>query len=349
MLCNCPVDRAIHSLNSFCDDPQHTQGVVQYNAEREGSITVSDVCEALLGEQGAALPPKDAEEEELYRRFVELSNRFLPAVADTGEGPGCMEVSYAETLEEMRNTSFDGFKAARQWYYQTCNEFGYFQTSASPLSDSAQPFAAFETITLDSYLALCREAFHDFKKAVPVAWTNTAYGELDVAATRVIYPSGTIDPWHALGVTNSTPLANPLEGPAFILGTAHCHDMHAPQPSDPPSLTWARQQINETVARWVRIGSHKKQTAAEALVGMGTVQQDSNRAESSFASASSSSSSSWLLALGSLCLGAVVGAACSMLVLGTRWKKTGASKHLPMSSASFTTQQLVAPLLQVNE
>ena len=183
------------------------------------------------------------EDDELYRRFVDLSNQvgvggcvcvmvcmgeavpvhrstfrpdqssynptqtyqsqFLPAVAEDGEA-ACMDVSYAKTLAEMRNATFDGFKAARQWYYQTCNEFGYFQTSASPLSDAAQPFASFETITLDSvgrssglidqgarptpvyhiyrkqYLALCRELFHDVH-AVPVQWTNTYYGEVRCA------------------------------------------------------------------------------------------------------------------------------------------------------------------------
>lgn len=112
-----------------------------------------------------------------WHHFSLPFSQFLPATAADGVGPGCMEVSYATTLAEMRNATFDGLKAARQWYYQTCNEFGYFQTSASPLSHRAQPFAAFETITLDSYLALCRELFHDVR-AVPVDWTNTYYGEV---------------------------------------------------------------------------------------------------------------------------------------------------------------------------
>jgi hypothetical protein len=44
--------------------------------------------------------------------------QFLPPVAEGAKGPGCMEVSYDETLAEMRNATLDGVKAARQWYYQ---------------------------------------------------------------------------------------------------------------------------------------------------------------------------------------------------------------------------------------
>jgi hypothetical protein len=56
--------------------------VVQYNAEREGAITVSDVCEALLGERRPPAEMEEDEEEELYQRFVELSNRVSVLVVD---------------------------------------------------------------------------------------------------------------------------------------------------------------------------------------------------------------------------------------------------------------------------
>jgi hypothetical protein len=41
----------------------------------------------------------------------------------------CMDTSWKKSLTELRNTTFDtkGSTASRQWTYQTCNEFGYFQ------------------------------------------------------------------------------------------------------------------------------------------------------------------------------------------------------------------------------
>lgn len=163
--------------------------------------------------------------------------------------------------------------------------------------------------------------------------------QLDVAATRVIFPSGTIDPWHALGVTNSTPLANPLEGPCYILGTAHCADMHAPAASDPPSLTWARESIAAAVARWVKIGHHK-QTVAKAVESvLGTAEDAEPKGGAVFAA--SSAPPTLLLVLGSLCLGALVGAAVSMLAVGRRRLREGMS-HLPVAGG-----QLAAPLLDI--
>ena len=35
-------------------------------------------------------------------------------------------------------------------------------------------------------------------------------------------------------------------------GTAHCADMYAPRPSDPESLTNARNQILSIIAKWVQ-------------------------------------------------------------------------------------------------
>jgi hypothetical protein len=144
-------------------------------------------------------------------------------------------------------------------------------------------------------------------------------------------------------------VANPLESPLFILGTAHCHDMHAPSEADPPSLTWARQQIAEAVARWVRIGAHKKQTAEEMRLGAPSQPFEQEVAKKEEGDGMTRGpSSSWLLALGSLCLGVVIGAV-SMLVLGTR--RLGSSwNHLPVaSSAAQQHQQMAAPLLQLQE
>lgn len=67
-----------------------------------------------------------------------------------------------------------------------------------------------------------------------------------------MFPSGTIDPWHALGVTNTTSLVQPSEQSVYILGTAHCNDLYAPANSDPASLTHAREIIAGKVSEWLK-------------------------------------------------------------------------------------------------
>ena len=81
---------------------------------------------------------------------------------------------------------------------------------------------------------------------------NQLYGDIRIAGTNILFPAGTIDPWHALGLTNYTakPI-NPSEIPVYILGTAHCHDLYQPANSDPASLTYAREVIAKQVAEWL--------------------------------------------------------------------------------------------------
>lgn len=63
--------------------------------------------------------------------------------------------------------------------------------------------------------------------------------------------SGTIDPWHALAVQNTTSLPQVTEQSVYILGTAHCADMLPPSSRDPDSLTTARTYISDTVSVWL--------------------------------------------------------------------------------------------------
>lgn len=37
--------------------------------------------------------------------------------------------------------------------------------------------------------------------AAAVAETNEYYGSYNVHSTRIVFPNGSIDPWHALGIT----------------------------------------------------------------------------------------------------------------------------------------------------
>jgi hypothetical protein len=86
-----------------------------------------------------------------------------------------------------------------------------------------------------------------------VQWINQDYGGISIEGTNIVFPSGSIDPWHALGVTNeTTTLSQMTETPLYILGTAHCNDLYAPSTTDPESLTSARNVINQTVTLWLQ-------------------------------------------------------------------------------------------------
>jgi serine protease 16 len=100
---------------------------------------------------------------------------------------------------------------------------------------------------------MCAGLFNGWKSDPQVEWMNEYYGATHISGTNIAFPSGTIDPWHALGVSNTTvPLPQESEKKVYIEGTAHCHDLYAPNPSsDPQSLTNARQVIAAEVKKWL--------------------------------------------------------------------------------------------------
>lgn len=136
----------------------------------------------------------------------------------------------------------------RPWTYQTCNEFGYYQTTDSP----NQPFYSWKALSLSFYDSLCYSAFGGWTAKPQTSWMNVLYGGMDITALNTVFPSGSIDPWHALGVTEATAtMSEPSLTPLFIVGTSHCADLYQPRSYDPATLTAAREVIADQVDLWL--------------------------------------------------------------------------------------------------
>jgi len=111
--------------------------------------------------------------------------------------------------------------------------------------------------------------------------TNMMYGELNIRGSRVIYVHGSVDPWHALGITETrtkNTVSIYINGKANVcnsivthyctkygenvlfghwnrstvfLGSAHCANMYPPSPNDSPQLTEARTTIKTYLSKWL--------------------------------------------------------------------------------------------------
>lgn len=62
-----------------------------------------------------------------------------------------------------------------------------------------------------------------------VQQTNEEYGGYDIRTTRIVFPNGSIDPWHALGVTKditddlpSVFIKGQSRGQTFVGPVSHC-------------------------------------------------------------------------------------------------------------------------------
>ena len=80
--------------------------------------------------------------------------------------------------------------------------------------------------------------------------TNAYYGGKAVNGSNIVFPNGSIDPWHALSLTKD---AGPTLKAIFIEGTAHCANMYPSRDSDPLSLAKARESITTNIGTWLKL------------------------------------------------------------------------------------------------
>jgi len=130
----------------------------------------------------------------------------------------------------------------RQWMYQSCEEFGFFQTA--PANNSLRS----TEITAQWHLDYVCQTLFNSSLAPHIDWTNTNYGSTQIEASLILFTNGDMDPWKALSITTS-PRANlPTIN---IEGAAHCANWYATNPNDTMAVTMAREQIASTLANWI--------------------------------------------------------------------------------------------------
>jgi len=207
--------------------------VVQYSGDNNNlgrMWNVSKMC-SLIGTTGDA-----------YESYAAYARYYLQT-----QNEKCMDSNYQDVINFLRNAA-PGTAAgdARSWTYQTCYEYGYYQTVES----NDIPFS--KRINLDYYTGICRDVFGTNANTIgkSVDYTNAYYGARNVGSSKIVFLNGSVDPWHALGFTTET--ANPEEMPVFyIKGTAHCADMYGSRPTDLPTLVRAREQAWKYLDQWL--------------------------------------------------------------------------------------------------
>lgn len=215
-------------------------GIVQYNRDNRNNsqmanLTIESTCNILTNQKlGAAID-----------RLAFISNTILKANSEK-----CLDYVYVKMIRDLRNVTWTSEEAegGRQWMYQTCTEFGFFQTS------TARPAMFSETFPVDFFIQQCIDVFGpryntDLLKSA-VKRTNILYGALDLKVTNVVFVHGSVDPWHILGITKSSDSQAPA---IYIDGTAHCANMYPPLETDVPQLKTARKQVEKLISHWLNV------------------------------------------------------------------------------------------------
>ncbi|VDP08563.1 unnamed protein product [Soboliphyme baturini] len=136
----------------------------------------------------------------------------------------------------------------RLWTYQTCTEFGYYQTS--DLQEN-NPFS--HRFNLNFSLLQCEDIFGSEYEgklvSESVSQTNIRNGAKDI---KVFIYKITVAKMHFIFCA-CTKYENyeEMQLKILFLGTAHCANMYPANANDPPELVAARKQITSVIAQWL--------------------------------------------------------------------------------------------------
>ncbi|XP_063840120.1 putative serine protease K12H4.7 [Scylla paramamosain] len=225
--------------NLFSMLTENVEDIVQYNRDNrafEGvkgtNITIETVCE-IMRNKTLGSP---------YIRYATLNSLLLDV-----EEEKCLDHTYRSMVKEMQSMDWKDSVGGRSWMYQTCTEFGFYQSSDS----RQQPFG--NEFPVEFFVQQCQDIFGPrFTENLVLSGikrTNTLYGGRDLKVTRVVFINGAIDPWHALGITTDLSTSAPA---IYINGTAHCAIMYPASPSDPQQLLQARKQVFKLIQQWLQ-------------------------------------------------------------------------------------------------
>ncbi|KAH8278557.1 hypothetical protein KR018_005210 [Drosophila ironensis] len=179
------------------------------------SAYIPRLCEILMS--------LDATDEGAFVGFLEL-------LYSEGRRSGdCQDFGYSSMLQIFGEHS-DQSSGHRAWFYQTCNEFGWYTTSPQ--------------VPLSYFEKLCRDAFGEEqtpqKLARGIERTNKDFGghgfNQSERYAQVIFTHGQLDPWRALGQQTG--------GQAIVLaGYSHCEDLSSIRIAESVQMNLAKLRV----------------------------------------------------------------------------------------------------------
>jgi pimeloyl-ACP methyl ester carboxylesterase len=218
------AERVVHDVDFLYNLADMAAIAIQYGFQNEFCTALKD------GDQrGQAL-------EEYARVGLSLFQR-LGTSSFQDAFDGAMSIDPKDYLES----------AGRQWMYQSCSEFGFYQTANPNPAESARS----ARIDLAYHNDACNRLF-GIKAQVDADRTNRTYYQrlFDSGVKNIYFTNGSNDPWSNLSLTDAsaTQGVNPGLQLFVIQGAAHCDDLGRRVSS---ALGMARNQFDQLFSKWI--------------------------------------------------------------------------------------------------
>ncbi|EDV98619.1 thymus-specific serine protease [Drosophila grimshawi] len=158
------------------------------------------------------------------------------------DNPECVNTVYKATVKYYKWAMHNYDGSGLSWFFQTCNEFGWYQSSGS----KNQPFGSSFPATL--YTDTCKDVFGSKYTAAKIekhiSEKNKVYGGVNPNVENVYMTHGGLDPWHPVG-------AGAAQGATIIPQASHCSDMGSISAKDSPAMIASKQRVAQLVREWL--------------------------------------------------------------------------------------------------
>ncbi|XGW14132.1 hypothetical protein V3C99_000438 [Haemonchus contortus] len=219
-------------------------GAVQYSGDNRGGYAfgygIKEMCD-IMTKQGRKPIMSIVAFNEYMTNFYTGNEEY--------EGTFNNYKFFTELLYEAQFADSPDDAAATLWLWQTCTEFGFYQTT-----DAGYTLFG-NLLPLNFYTQLCSDVFGEKleyatenNRQATIDVNNRYGGRHDYKATKVVMTHGSLDPWKALG--NVT--CNNSDKCFMIEGTAHCAEMYPAREDDVKALTDTREAIKRILKSWLK-------------------------------------------------------------------------------------------------
>lgn len=131
----------------------------------------------------------------------------------------------------------------RQWMWQSCREFGWFQVANTGKSTSRS-----SQIDLQYHNEVCMRLYGKPMGKDGALNKKWYYPLFAADASRIIFTNGSNDPWLTLSVVEGGAQRNPDFDLFMMEGAAHCNDLRV---GGLASVSSAQRDMDQIIAKWV--------------------------------------------------------------------------------------------------
>lgn len=155
----------------------------------------------------------------------------------------------AQGAEDKDPDAYLGNFGMRQWLYQSCTEYGYWQNAHPDQEKSTRS----SLIDAAYHQGICTRLF-GIETPVDTNHINNNFYKplLNARTTKIFFTNGSTDPWINLSIADyNDNTTNRNLDYVTIKGAAHCDDLRSSSMTDSASLRQARAKTSDLIQEWL--------------------------------------------------------------------------------------------------